>query len=140
MSLSDGRILPAFIRNALNGWPLEIHGSGDHSRCFCFVADFIDALAAVPGMIVPGDHAEVPVLNIGSQDERTVREIAKLVLTLSGSESRVANVNAAEDDPPRRVPEIERARQWLGWTPQTPLERGVSLMIDDFRRRLALAA
>ncbi len=123
----DGRAVSNFIKQALAGEPLTIYGDGSQTRSFCYVSDLIDGLVA----LMESDHAE-PV-NIGSPDERTILEIAELILAKTGSTSTIEFHPLPEDDPLQRKPDISLARDVLGWAPQVSLEDGLDLTLDWFR-------
>ena len=120
-----------FARQALAGGELTIYGDGSQSRSFCYVNDLIDGILAM--MEAPDDFPG-PV-NLGNPDEFTIRELAELVLELTGSDSKI-KVEARplpEDDPVHRQPDITLARGQLGWEPKVPLRDGLKQTIDWFR-------
>lgn len=131
MRLDDGRVVPNFIHQALLGEPLTVYGDGSHTRSFGYCADILDGI----WKLSQSDHAE-PV-NIGSDDERTVLELAQVIVRLTGSTSEIAFQPAATDDPQRRKPDLTKARTLLNWQPTTSLESGLATTIDYFRRKLA---
>ena len=133
MHPADGRVVSNFIVQALRGEPLTLCGDGRQTRSFCYVSDTVEALMRL--MATPDDFAG-PV-NIGNPEERRVREIAELVLSLTGAGSAIESVPLPDDDPRQRCPDITLARQVLGWTPSVPLRRGLVETIDWFRDRLA---
>ncbi|MHC4447757.1 MAG: UDP-glucuronic acid decarboxylase family protein [Planctomycetota bacterium] len=127
----DGRVVSNFVRQALAGEDLTIYGDGSQSRSFCYVADLIDGILAM--MEAPDDFPG-PV-NLGNPDEFTIRELAELVIELTGSKSkiRVESRPLPEDDPVHRQPDITLARAQLGWAPRVPLREGLERTIDWFR-------
>jgi dTDP-glucose 4,6-dehydratase len=127
MSAGDGRAIPDFIRRALDGEPLLVFGDGSQTRSFCYVDDLVDGLLA----LLRSDHAE-PV-NIGNPDERTLLEVAELVVALTGSRSPIEFAPLPEDDPRTRCPDITTARRVLGWEPRVELEDGLARTIEWFR-------
>jgi UDP-glucuronate decarboxylase len=138
MHANDGRVVTNFVVQALTGRPLTLFGDGSQTRSFCYVQDEVGgllALADVPGPL-PG-----PV-NIGNPHEVTMRELAELVVELTGSSSPITTVPippGREGDPVRRRPDITRARELLGWTPVTDLRDGLQRTIDALRREVAAA-
>ncbi|NEE17646.1 NAD-dependent epimerase/dehydratase family protein, partial [Streptomyces sp. SID7499] len=116
----DGRVVSTFVRQALAGSPLTVHGDGSQTRSFCYVDDLVRGITA---MI---DHRGLdgPV-NLGNPAERSVRELAELVLTITGSRSGIEYRPLPVDDPTRRRPVITRAREQLGWEPLVPVDVGL---------------
>jgi UDP-glucuronate decarboxylase len=127
MARADGRALPAFIEAALAGVPLRLEGGGAQTRSFCHVDDMVRGLMA----LAASDTAQGVPVNLGNPDERTIRDAAEMVLRLTSSQSTLVEVDAAENDPRRRCPDITRARNLLGWKPQVRFEDGLKSMIDD---------
>jgi dTDP-glucose 4,6-dehydratase len=119
MRRDDGRMVPAFVTQALSGAPLTVAGTGEQTRSLCYVEDTVRGLLALAGSGHPG-----PV-NLGNPHEMTVHEIAQAVRALSGSGSPVEYVPAAVDDPHRRCPDIGLARDVLGWAPEVDLTEGL---------------
>lgn len=128
MRPGDGRVVSNFIVQALRGEPLSIYGDGGQTRSFCFVDDLVDGIFR----LFFSDRAE-PV-NIGNPVEFTVAELAERVLRLTGSTSELGRRPLPEDDPKVRRPNIEVAREVLGWEPRVPLEEGLKRTIPHFRR------
>jgi dTDP-glucose 4,6-dehydratase len=127
MSAGDGRAIPDFIRRALDGEPVVVFGDGSQTRSFCYVDDLVEGLLA----LLRSDEPQ-PV-NIGNPDERSLLEVARLVVSLSGSASPITFDALPEDDPRSRRPDITRARTILGWEPLTELEDGLARTIAWFR-------
>jgi dTDP-glucose 4,6-dehydratase len=125
----DGRVVSNFIVQALAGEPLTIYGDGSQSRSFCYVSDEVDGLYR---LFMDGDSEPT---NVGNPDEFTVRELADLVLELTGSASKVVLKALPTDDPKVRCPDITRAREKLGWSPKVPLREGLKRTIEWFRGR-----
>lgn len=115
----DGRVVSTFIRQALAGRPLTLYGDGRQTRSFCYVDDLVRGLAAML------DSDRGGPVNLGNPSERTVRELAELVLRITGSTSRIAYRPLPVDDPTRRRPVINRAVEQLGWMPRVPLDEGL---------------
>lgn len=128
MRLNDGRVVPAFIAQALAGEPLTIQGDGNQTRSFCFVADLVDGLARL------ALSSESEPVNIGNPDERSILEFAKAVLRVTGSKSRIEFRPLPQGDPRVRKPDITRARTLLGWEPKMQLDEGLALTVDYFAR------
>ena len=127
MRRRDGRVVSNFIVQALAGEPLTIYGQGSQSRSFCYVSDEVEGIYR---LFMDGDSAPT---NIGNPDEFTVRELASLVLELTGSASKLVFQPLPTDDPKVRRPDITRARERLGWSPRVPLREGLKRTIDWFR-------
>jgi dTDP-glucose 4,6-dehydratase len=120
LSPGDGRVVSNFIAQALRGEPLTVYGDGSQTRSFCFVADEVAGLVALLDATLTG-----PV-NIGNPDERTMLELADLVLAVTNSSSPLTFEPLPVDDPTRRCPDITLARAELGWSPSTELEVGIA--------------
>jgi dTDP-glucose 4,6-dehydratase len=125
----DGRVVSNFIVQALTGIPLTVYGDGCQTRSFCFVEDEVRGILS----LLDSDWNGGPV-NIGSPDEHTVADLARIVLDVTGSGSPVVHAPLPIDDPARRKPDIELARRILGWSPEFSLRDGVLETVDWFRR------
>ncbi len=136
MSFDDGRVVSNFILQALKGEDITLYGEGRQTRSFCFISDLIDGLAAL--MDFTGDDCHGPV-NLGNPREITVRELAEMVLRLTGAGGKLVNRPLPQDDPARRCPDITRAGTCLGFQPKVSLEDGLKATIADFRARLAVS-
>ena len=119
MRAKDGRVVPAFITQALAGKPLTVFGDGTQTRSFCFVADLIEGIYR----LLMSDLNEP--CNVGNPTEMTIREFAEAVLRLTGSKSTLTYEPLPTDDPKVRQPDIGLAQQKLGWEPKVPLEEGL---------------
>lgn len=128
MKLDDGRVVPALVGQALAGEPMTVFGEGRQTRSFCYVSDLVDGLVRLMASSFPE-----PV-NLGNPEEMTVLEFAERIRSITGTESEIVYRPLPQDDPQRRRPDITRAREILGWAPQTELEAGLSQTIDYFRR------
>lgn len=133
MRPDDGRIVSTFVIQALSDEPITIHGDGSQTRSFCFVDDEVEGLLALLASDITG-----PV-NVGSDDERSVLDVAHLVRELSRSKSEIVFVDRPSDDPSRRRPDLTLARTELGWWPRTNLEVGIEQTVDYFRSKLTAA-
>jgi UDP-glucuronate decarboxylase len=133
MQIEDGRVVSNFIVQALRNEPITIYGEGLQTRSFCYVDDLIDGLVRL--MAHPGPLS-TPI-NLGNPEECTIRELASLVLELTGSRSRVIHLPLPSDDPLQRCPNIALARAELHWSPRVPLRQGLERTILYFDRALA---
>ncbi|HMH41516.1 MAG TPA: UDP-glucuronic acid decarboxylase family protein [Gaiellaceae bacterium] len=133
MRPSDGRAVPTFVRQALEGKPLTVFGDGTQTRSFCYVDDLIRGLVA---LAESGEHLPV---NLGNPAEFTLNELAEVVLRITGSKSELVYEALPVDDPQVRQPDITRARQLLGWEPDVQLEEGLRRMLPSFGREPVVA-
>jgi len=131
MRLGDGRVVPAFLEQALLGEPLTVFGDGSQTRSFCFVSDLVDGIRR----LLQSDHSE-PV-NVGNPHEMTIRRFAEAILEATGSGSEIAYQPLPVDDPKVRQPDITLARRLLGWEPRVALDEGLSRTVGYFRDELA---
>jgi dTDP-glucose 4,6-dehydratase len=131
MRARDGRVVPAFIQQALRDEPLTIFGDGSQTRSFCYVSDLVDGILR----LLASDATE-PV-NIGNPTEMTIRDFAETVIRATGSRSELSFHPLPEDDPKVRQPDITRARTLLGWEPRVPLEQGLEDTVRYFRAVVA---
>jgi dTDP-glucose 4,6-dehydratase len=132
MRLRDGRVVPAFISQALNNEPLTVFGDGSQTRSFCYVSDLIDGIFR----LALSDFHE-PV-NIGNPGEMTILDFAKKILALTGSTAQIVFKPLPVDDPRVRQPDISRAKRLLGWQPKVDFESGVRETIGYFKRKLGV--
>ena len=128
MRPNDGRAVPTFMRQALEGQPITVFGDGTQTRSFCYVDDLIRGLVL---LAESGEHLPV---NIGNPREFTLNELAETVLRVTGSTSEVVYEALPIDDPQVRQPDISRARQVLGWEPEIELEEGLRRMLAALGR------
>ena len=135
MRPNDGRVVSNFIVQALQKKPLTIYGEGTQTRSFCYMSDLVRGIVALLET-EKSPEIETPV-NIGNPEERTVRELAELVLKLTGSTSKIVKEALPVDDPKVRCPDIRRAKSILGWAPEYPVERGLAPTIEYFRKIIA---
>ncbi len=127
MRADDGRMLPTFIARALAGRPLPVHGDGSQTRSFCYGDDLVEAITRAS----EADACEP--INIGNDEEITIRQAAEAVIELTGSRSRIECVDRLVNDPERRRPDLTRARTILDWRPRTPWREGFARTIEPFR-------
>lgn len=133
MHPDDGRVVSNFIVQALKGEPITIYGDGTQTRSFCYVDDLIDVI--IRFMALPDDFPGP--MNLGNPAEFQMKELAELVLQLTGSSSQIVFKPLPQDDPKQRRPDISLAREKLGWTPKVSLEEGLRETIRYFERVLA---
>jgi UDP-glucuronate decarboxylase len=132
MHPNDGRVVSNFIVQALLNRDITVYGEGTQTRSFCYVDDLIDGLMRL--MATP-DEVIGPV-NIGNPSEFTILELAKMVIDLTGSRSRVVHRAPVDDDPRQRRPDISRANAVLSWTPRVPLKEGLEKTVAYFEQLL----
>jgi len=134
MALNDGRVVPAFIDQALRGEKLSVFGDGSQTRSFCFVSDLVEGLLR----LMEADET-LPV-NLGNPHEMTILEFANFIRARFGPEIELAFQPLPSDDPRVRQPDISKARRILGWEPRVSLEEGLAITVDFFRTRMSLPA
>ncbi|MBZ4398053.1 SDR family oxidoreductase [Myxococcus sp. MISCRS1] len=127
MRLNDGRVVPAFVGQALQGEDFTVFGDGSQTRSFCYVKDLVDGLVRLALSDEPN-----PV-NIGNPREMTIRQFAEAVRTAAGGGGKIIEKPLPKDDPKQRQPDITRARTILNWEPKVPLEEGLRETIAYFR-------
>jgi dTDP-glucose 4,6-dehydratase len=130
MRLNDGRAVPAFMGQALRGEDVTIFGSGQQTRSFCYVSDLVD------GILRLMDSGVNDPVNIGNPQEMTIERIAKTIIKLTGSTSKLVYRPLPEDDPKVRQPDITRARTLLGWEPKVSLEEGLLKALEYFKKKV----
>jgi dTDP-glucose 4,6-dehydratase len=133
MRPNDGRAVPTFVRQALEGKPLTVFGDGTQTRSFCYVDDLIR------GLIALAESDEHLPVNLGNPNEFTMNELAETVLRVTGSKSEIVHEALPVDDPQVRQPDITRARQLLNWEPAVQLEEGLNLMLGSLGREPVVA-
>ena len=131
MRLNDGRVVPAFISQALRNEPLTVFGDGSQTRSFCYVSDLVDGIYR----LLMSDEANPT--NIGNPAEMTVLQFAETIKRLVGTDAPIEFLPLPTDDPKVRRPDITKARTILGWEPRVPLEEGLTRTIDYFRSVLS---
>src|SRR5881398_2618690 len=131
MRLRDGRVVPAFIGQALNGQPLTVFGDGSQTRSFCYVSDLIDGIFK----LAMSDFHE-PV-NLGNPREMTIKQFADEIVRITEAKSAIEYKPLPIDDPRVRQPDISRAKTVLGWEPRVDFDEGIKATIEYFRQSLA---
>jgi dTDP-glucose 4,6-dehydratase len=134
MKLDDGRVVPAFLDQALNGKPMTVFGTGSQTRSFCYVSDLVDGLYR----LMQSDE-RYPV-NLGNPREMTILEFAQHIREMTGAKSEIVFEPLPEDDPKQRRPDITKARTLLGWEPRVPLEQGLRETVAYFKGLSATVA
>jgi dTDP-glucose 4,6-dehydratase len=129
----DGRAIPTFVRQALDGQPLTVFGDGTQTRSFCYVDDLIRGLVSL------AESTEHLPVNLGNPNEFTLNDLAETVLRLTGSKSEIVHEALPVDDPQVRQPDITRARQLLAWEPEIQLEEGLQRMLGTMGREPLVA-
>ena len=130
MRLHDGRALPTFFRQALSGEDITVFGDGSQTRSFCYVADMVEGIAA---LLESNEHNPV---NLGNPEELTILDLAKEIIELTGSKSRIVFQPLPTDDPKVRQPDATRARQILDWEPRTPRADGLRKALEYFKAQM----
>ncbi|MDD3053195.1 MAG: UDP-glucuronic acid decarboxylase family protein [Endomicrobiia bacterium] len=127
MNINDGRAVPEFIYQALNNKPVTVFGKGTQTRSFCFVSDLI---RGIYNLLMSREHTPI---NIGNPHEITLNELAKTIIKLTKSKSKIVRKSLPEDDPKRRKPDITKAVKILKWQPEVQLEEGLNKTIKYFQ-------
>ena len=128
MHPADGRVVSNFVMQALNGEPITLYGDGQQTRSFCYVDDLVAGFMA---FMDTASDVSGPI-NLGNPVEFTIRELAELVVEMTGSKSELVFRPLPQDDPMQRKPDITRARETLGWEPSIPLRQGLVKTIEYF--------
>jgi dTDP-glucose 4,6-dehydratase len=128
MSVDDGRVIPTFVRQAISGNDLTVYGDGSQTRSFCYVDDLIDGFLALMDSDV-----QAPV-NLGNPDERTIQNLAELVIEVTGSNSGIAHEPLPPDDPKVRRPDISKAKDRLSWEPDIGIRIGLEHSMEYFSK------
>lgn len=130
MRLQDGRVIPAFGTQVLEGKPITVFGDGSQTRSYCYVSDLVDGLFRLM------ESNEVMPVNLGNPFELTVLELAKYIRTAAGASCDIVHEPLPQDDPKQRRPDNTRAREILGWEPKVPFDVGLKATLDYFREAL----
>jgi nucleoside-diphosphate-sugar epimerase len=128
MRINDGRVVPNFIYQALRSQPITVYGDGSQTRSFCYVDDLVEGIIRI---MFRGRNEPV---NLGNPHEFTILRLARLVIKLTGTKSRIVFKPLPEDDPRQRKPDISKARKLLGWQPKVELEEGLKNTLAWFSR------
>ena len=134
MKLNDGRVVPAFLDQALMGQPMTVFGDGSQTRSFCYVSDLVDGLYR----LMQSDE-RYPV-NLGNPQEMTILEFAERIRRMTETNSQIVHQSLPQDDPKQRKPDIGKAQRLLGWQPRVTLDDGLRQTIDYFRQLQASKA
>lgn len=134
MQINDGRVIPNFMSQALNGEDITVYGNGSQTRSFCYVSDEVE------GILRLSRSAEPNPVNIGNPVEFTILECAQRVIAVTGSKSGIRHEPLPQDDPKQRRPDIAKARQLLGWEPKIDLVTGLRMSLDYFRQAVTRQA
>ena len=134
MRIDDGRALPTFMSQALRNDPLTVYGDGSQTRAFCYVDDLVEGIYR----LLLSD--ETKPVNIGNPDEITIKEFAEEIIEITGSESTIAYEELPTDDPQVRQPDISKAREVLGWTPEVDRRDGLRHTLDYFKKKIETPA
>lgn len=129
----DGRVVSNFVVQALTAQPITIYGDGSQTRSFCYVTDLVDGLIR---LMETGDNVTGPV-NLGNPNEFTVLELARTIIDMTGSGSKLVFAPLPADDPRQRRPDIRRAKDLLGWEPRVELREGLASTIEHFEKSLS---
>ncbi|MBS1594311.1 MAG: SDR family oxidoreductase [Bacteroidetes bacterium] len=127
MRLNDGRVLPAFIGQALRGEDLTMFGDGSQTRSFCYVADLVEGIYR----LLLSDY--VQPMNIGNPEEITIKEFGEEIIKLTNSSQKLISLELPKDDPKQRKPDITKAREILGWEPKVKRAEGLKITYDYFK-------
>ena len=127
MRLNDGRVLPAFIGQALRGEDLTMFGDGSQTRSFCYVADLVEGIYR----LLLSDYTQP--MNIGNPAEITIKEFGEEIIKLTGTTQKLISLPLPVDDPKQRKPDITKAREILGWEPKVSREEGLRITYEYFK-------
>lgn len=130
MRLHDGRAIPEFLSQALTGKPITVFGNGRQTRSLCYISDLVDGIER---LLLSSLNEPI---NVGNPNEISILDLAKKIVRMTGSSSRIVNKPLPVDDPKVRRPNIAKARKHLGWMPQVSLEEGLEHTIEYFRKAL----
>jgi len=129
MRPDDGRVIPTFLSQALRGEDLTIYGDGSQTRCFCYADDMIRGLRS----LMNTDGLQGEVINIGMENEMTIRTLADIVVDICDTDSELVYESLPEDDPRKRRPDISKARTLLNWEPEVSLAKGLKHTLEYFQ-------
>jgi len=134
MQIDDGRVVSNFIVQALRGEDITIYGEGNQTRSFCYVDDMIEAFIRMMNT----DRSVTGPINVGNPGEFTIRQLADMVIKMTGSKSKIIHKELPKDDPVKRRPDISKAQNILGWNPKVKLEVGLVTTIEYFKSKVKL--
>jgi dTDP-glucose 4,6-dehydratase len=132
MRINDGRVVPNFIKQALEGEPLTVYGEGEQTRSFCYVSDLVDGIYR----LLMSDECDPT--NIGNPTEMTIRQFAERINAITGNQAGIVFKPLPKDDPQQRRPDITKARRILDWEPKVSLDEGLEPTIAYFAQRLGI--
>ena len=132
MSLRDGRVISNFVVQALKNEPITIFGEGKQTRSFQYIEDLVEGLM----LLMDSDDSNIDPVNIGNPGEYTMLELARMIISLTGSSSELSFHPLPENDPVQRQPDIDKAKDLLGWKPYIELEKGLKQTIAYFKKEL----
>ncbi len=127
---NDGRVVSNLVVQSLKGIPLTVYGDGSQTRSFCYVSDLVEGLMRLMNSEYTGP------INIGNPEEYTILQLAQAVQNMVNPDAEIIFKPLPQDDPQRRRPDITKAKTLLGWQPTVPLQEGLKLTVEDFRKRL----
>ena len=130
MRVNDGRVVPAFISQAIKNKPITVFGDDKQTRSFCYYSDLIDGMYR----LMMGDY-HLPV-NIGNPQERTMLQFAEEIIKATGSKSKIVHRPLPQDDPKQRRPDITKAKELLGWEPKVDRKEGLKITYEYFKQAL----
>jgi UDP-glucuronate decarboxylase len=130
MRPDDGRVIPTFLTQALEGRDLTVYGDGSQTRSFCYVDDLIRGLY----QLMETEGLAGDVVNIGNDNEMSIEELATMIIEQTDTESSITYEPLPDDDPTQRCPDLDRARNRLDWQPEIDLKDGLSRTIEHFRQ------
>lgn len=132
MNLQDGRVVSNFALQALTNQDITLYGTGEQTRSFCYVTDLIEGLVR----LMESEGSVVGPINLGNQNEFTMKELAEKVIALTGATSKLTHHDLPADDPKQRKPDTGLAKNLLNWEAKVELEAGLALLLEDFKRRI----
>lgn len=132
MLIDDGRVIPNFSKQALKGEPLTVYGDGKQTRSFCYISDLISGMFD----IMNSNDLRGDVINLGNPREITILELAKKIIEISNTSSKITNEPLPSDDPKRRKPDISKIKEKIGWKPKVSLEEGLKKTLQYFEENL----
>ena len=130
MRLDDGRALPAFMKQAIEGHDITVFGDGSQTRSFCYVSDLVEGIYR----LLLSDY--VYPVNIGNPNEITIKQFAEEIIKLTGTKQKIVYMDLPTDDPKQRQPDITKAKEILGWEPKVDRAEGLKITYEHFRKVL----